>query len=149
VTRSRRSDCKDPGIAPRRRGRGFSYTRANGDAVKAPETLERISALVIPPALVDVWICPWPHGHIQVLGTDKAGRRQYLYHEAWRRPRDRQKFERVLDFGRSLPRIRARPRKRTRPSASPRSEGAMSVSSTTMVIDLVSEEASGLERQVA
>jgi DNA topoisomerase IB len=53
-----------------------------------------------------VWICPWPHGHIQAVGTDAAGRRQYLYHDAWRVLRDRQKFERVVDFGRALPTLR-------------------------------------------
>jgi DNA topoisomerase IB len=63
--------------------------------------------LAIPPAWVDVWICPWPHGHIQAIGTDSAGRRQYRYHDAWRVLRDKQKFERVLEFGRSLPVLRA------------------------------------------
>ena len=61
----------------------------------------------MPPAWTDVWICQWPNGHIQAVGTDNAGRRQYLYHDAWRALRDRQKFERVLEFGRSLPRLRA------------------------------------------
>ena len=61
----------------------------------------------MPPAWTDVWFCQWPNGHIQAVGTDNAGRRQYLYHDAWRALRDRQKFERVLEFGRSLPRLRA------------------------------------------
>jgi DNA topoisomerase IB len=61
---------------------------------------------VIPPAWSDVWICPYPNGHIQAVGTDDAGRRQYLYHPAWRERRDREKFDRVLEFGRSLPAAR-------------------------------------------
>jgi DNA topoisomerase I len=72
------------------------------------EDLQRIRALAIPPAWTDVWICPWPNGHIQALGTDAAGRRQYRYHEAWRARRDREKFERVEEFGRALPKLRAR-----------------------------------------
>jgi DNA topoisomerase-1 len=70
------------------------------------DVLDRIASLAIPPAWVDVWICPWPHGHIQALGTDAAERRQYLYHEHWRVQRDRAKFKRVLQFGESLPRLR-------------------------------------------
>jgi DNA topoisomerase-1 len=78
-----------------------------GDPVTDLETLDRIAKLVIPPAWRDVWICPWPHGHIQAVGTDSAGRRQYRYHDAWRILRDKQKFERVLEFGRALPALRA------------------------------------------
>jgi DNA topoisomerase I len=61
----------------------------------------------VPPAWTDVWICPWPQGHIQAVGTDSAGRRQYRYHDRWRIIRDVQKFEHVLEFGRSLPQLRA------------------------------------------
>lgn len=68
--------------------------------------MERIRGLAVPPAWVNVWICPWPNGHIQAIGTDAAGRRQYLYHDDWRLRRDRQKFDRVLAFARSLPRLR-------------------------------------------
>jgi DNA topoisomerase IB len=76
------------------------------------ETLGRIRDLVIPPAWTDVWICPWPHGHIQAVGTDAAGRRQYLYHPAWRLHRDRVKFDRILDLGERLPAVRQRLRER-------------------------------------
>lgn len=89
-----------------RRGRGYSYRSADGTPVKDPVVLERITALVIPPAWADVWICPDPRGHIQALGTDAAGRRQYLYHEDWRVQRDAEKHQRVLDFARRLPRAR-------------------------------------------
>jgi DNA topoisomerase-1 len=67
------------------------------------ETRERIAELVIPPAWTDVWISPWPNGHIQATGTDDAGRRQYLYHPAWRTQKDRLKFERMLDLAAVLP----------------------------------------------
>jgi DNA topoisomerase IB len=74
--------------------------------IKDPRTLARIKALVIPPAWEDVWICVDPQGHIQAIGTDAAGRRQYRYHDLWREQRDQDKHDRVLEFGRILPRIR-------------------------------------------
>jgi DNA topoisomerase I len=67
---------------------------------------ERIQKLVIPPARKDVWICPWPGGHIQAVGTDAAGRRQYLYHPRWREKRDKEKFDHVLEFAAVLPEVR-------------------------------------------
>jgi DNA topoisomerase IB len=75
--------------------------------VRDDAVLERIAALAIPPAWKEVWICPWPSGHIQATGVDAAGRRQYLYHPEWRERRDRQKFDRALRFARRLPRLRA------------------------------------------
>jgi DNA topoisomerase I len=108
MARLRRSDCSAPGIRRRRRGRGFSYTHANGSSVADAKTLERIRELAIPPAWSDVWICPWPNGHIQAVGTDAAGRRQYRYHDQWRRERDREKFDRTVDFAAMLPILRAR-----------------------------------------
>jgi DNA topoisomerase-1 len=77
-----------------------------GDPVDDADTLERIAALVIPPAWTDVWICPWSNGHIQAVGTDAAGRRQYMYHEVWRKRRDAEKFARALEFGTRLPAVR-------------------------------------------
>jgi DNA topoisomerase IB len=74
--------------------------------VSDPDVLTRIRDLAIPPAWKEVWICPWPHGHIQALGTDDAGRRQYLYHEQWRLHRDREKFVRAVKFGEHLPKLR-------------------------------------------
>ncbi len=67
----------------------------------------RIKSLVIPPAWQDVWICPHPHGHIQAVGVDAAGREQYLYHPEWRTKRDAEKFDRVLEAAKKLPRTRA------------------------------------------
>ena len=74
--------------------------------IKDPRTLARIRALVIPPAWEDVWICVDPHGHIQAIGTDAAGRRQYRYHDLWREQQDQDKHDRVREFGAALPRIR-------------------------------------------
>jgi DNA topoisomerase IB len=104
--RLRHSDPAGPGIRRRRCGRGFRYLGAGDAPVRDPETLARIKALVIPPAWEDVWICAEPGGHIQAVGTDSAGRRQYRYHDLWRERRDRDKHDRVLEFGRVLPRLR-------------------------------------------
>jgi DNA topoisomerase IB len=75
--------------------------------VRDAGTLERIAQLAIPPAWSDVWICPWSNGHLQAVGTDAAGRRQYRYHEEWRRRRDAEKFDRMLEFARALPALRS------------------------------------------
>jgi DNA topoisomerase-1 len=105
--RLRRSDPAGPGYRRVRRGRGFGYRDAAGRPVGADE-LARIKALVIPPAWTDVWICADPRGHIQAVGTDAAGRRQYRYHDVWRRQRDAAKFDHVLAVGARLPRLRRR-----------------------------------------
>ncbi len=95
------------GWTRRRRGSSFSYVDADGDPVSA-EDVERIRSLAIPPAWRDVWICPHPNGHLQAVGTDDAGRRQYLYHPDWRIKRDRLKFDRVLDAAHRLGAARRR-----------------------------------------
>ncbi|GAA2174347.1 DNA topoisomerase IB [Arthrobacter parietis] len=105
MPRLRRSDCNKPGYTRRRHGKGFSYRNQQGEPLERDE-LERIKDLVIPPAWRDVWISPYPNGHIQALGTDDAGRRQYIYHPAWREKKDREKFDRALDFGERLPSAR-------------------------------------------
>ena len=108
MPRLRRADCSGPGIRRRRRGRGWEYTAPDGSRVRDPETLARIRGLAIPPAWTDVWICPPPNGHLQAVGTDAAGRRQYRYHDRWRTQRDLAKFDRVLDFAQTLPEVRRR-----------------------------------------
>jgi DNA topoisomerase I len=108
MARIRRVDCSGPGIRRRRRGRSFSYEEPTGEAVTDPKVLARIRALAIPPAWKDVWICPIPTGHLQAVGTDAAGRRQYLYHEAWRTRRDQAKFDHMLEFAHALPGLRER-----------------------------------------
>ena len=97
-----------PGIARIRSGRGFRYRATDGAAVRDRPTLARIRALAIPPAWTGVWICPVPHGHIQAVGRDARGRKQYRYHPRWREIRDETKYGRMIDFGRALPRIRRR-----------------------------------------
>ncbi|MGY1839466.1 MULTISPECIES: DNA topoisomerase IB [unclassified Modestobacter] len=104
--RLRRSDVHTPGWTRRRAGRGFSYRDEAGALIKDDERLDRVRALAIPPAWRDVWICPWPNGHIQAVGTDAAGRRQYRYHDEWRARRDAAKHERVLEISRQLPDVR-------------------------------------------
>jgi DNA topoisomerase IB len=101
-----RSDPAAEGIRRRRCGRGFSYLGTDAAVIKDSQTLTRIRSLVIPPAWEDVWICVDPLGHIQAVGTDAAGRRQYRYHDLWREQRDQAKHDRVRDFGAALPRIR-------------------------------------------
>ncbi|HEX4256649.1 MAG TPA: DNA topoisomerase IB [Streptosporangiaceae bacterium] len=102
-----RSDLTADGIRRRRCGKGFCYYAADGTRLTDPEILNRVRALVIPPAWEDVWIAPQADGHIQAVGTDAAGRRQYRYHDLWRAERDKAKHDRVLDFGRALPKVRA------------------------------------------
>lgn len=104
--RLRRSSAGRPGITRHHRGRGFSYRDADGVAVRDADTRSRIGALAIPPAWTDVWICPWPNGHLQAVGTDAAGRRQYLYHQDWSDNRRLLKFDRMERFARRLPRAR-------------------------------------------
>ncbi|WP_328807685.1 DNA topoisomerase IB [Nonomuraea antri] len=90
----------------RRRGRGFSYHGPDGAVIGDGPTLARIKALAIPPAWTDVWICASPYGHLQAVGTDAAGRRQYRYHDLWREQQDRVKFDRVLEVAERLPAFR-------------------------------------------
>jgi DNA topoisomerase I len=104
--RLRRSDPRKPGYTRRRRGKGWSYHDQTGAPLTDPAELDRISALVIPPAWRDVWICPDARGHIQAVGTDAAGRRQYRYHDVWRTQRDAAKFDHVLEVGACLPEVR-------------------------------------------
>ncbi|MFW7414855.1 DNA topoisomerase IB [Demequina sp. SO4-18] len=107
MPRLRRSRPSEPGLTRRRAGKGWTYLDEAGNRIGDTHVIERIRALAIPPAWTDVWICPWPHGHLQALGTDDAGRRQYLYHPAWRERRDRAKHERVLEVAAALPAARA------------------------------------------
>ena len=88
------------------RGRSVTYINSDGSRVTEPASLARIEALVIPPAWREVWICPWPNGHIQATGTDAAGRRQYRYHDEWRRQRDGLKHEHVIEVAQRLPMAR-------------------------------------------
>jgi DNA topoisomerase-1 len=98
----------DPGIRRRRSGTGFAYRMPDGSPVRDKEALARIRKLAIPPAYTDVWICLNPRGHLQASGRDQRGRKQYRYHARWKEARAETKYNRMLAFGRALPRIRKR-----------------------------------------
>jgi len=106
MSRLRRVDCGTPGITRRRRGKGFEYLDESGERIEDEDVLARIRALAIPPAWEDVWICADPMGHIQATGVDARARKQYRYHDRWRERRDREKFDAMVDFARSLPKLR-------------------------------------------
>jgi DNA topoisomerase-1 len=97
----------DPGIRRKRAGKGFTYVKPRGGAVKDAATLDRIAKLAIPPAWTDVWICADSDGHIQATGRDVRGRKQHRYHAKFRETRDQSKFDHLLEFGVALPKIRA------------------------------------------
>jgi len=103
-----RVDDRTPGIRRRRCGRGFAYRHPDGRPVRDRAELARIARLAIPPAYTQVWICPSPDGHLQATGRDARGRKQYRYHADWRRANEDDKFARLPEFGRVLPRIRRR-----------------------------------------
>jgi DNA topoisomerase I len=105
VPRLRRSDVNGPGLHRVRRGRGFAFVDEGGRPV-AERDAARARDLVIPPAWTDVWVAPHANGHIQATGIDDAGRRQYRYHDAWRRQKDRAKFDRMLELAAVLPAAR-------------------------------------------
>lgn len=107
MVRLRTSDPHGPGWRRVRHGRGFRYLDADGRPLSAADR-ERVRALVIPPAWQGVWVCPWPNGHIQAVGTDDAGRRQYLYHPDFRARQEAAKHAHVQEVARSLPRLRRR-----------------------------------------
>jgi DNA topoisomerase I len=95
------------GIARVRTPGGFSYHHPDGSNVTDRETLDRIRKLVIPPAYEQVWICPSQTGHLQVVGRDARGRKQYRYHARWREVRDEAKYGKMALFGKTLQRISA------------------------------------------
>jgi DNA topoisomerase I len=97
-----------PGIRRQRAGKGWAFYRPDGERIADREERRRISALAIPPAWTDVWICPDPVGHIQATARDARGRKQYRYHPLYRAERDKSKFRRMLEFSEILPDIRER-----------------------------------------
>lgn len=107
MPRLRRTSPDQPGWTRRRAGKGFVYLDGDGRKLGEAEA-QRVRDLVIPPAWADVWITPYANGHLQAVGTDDAGRRQYLYHPQWRERRDAQKFDRMLLFGKALSKARER-----------------------------------------
>lgn len=105
MARLRRTSPDQPGWTRRRAGSGFVYLDEHG-ARLPDEEAQRVRDLVIPPAWKDVWVTPYANGHLQAVGTDDAGRRQYLYHPDWRARRDAEKFDRMLEFGKALTKAR-------------------------------------------
>jgi len=103
----RHTSDEEPGIARIKRGKSFVYKRPSGAIVRDAATLSRIRALAIPPAWTEVWISPDPHGHIQAIGRDARGRKQYRYHRKWREVRDAAKYYRLVAFCAALPKLRA------------------------------------------
>ncbi len=97
-----------PGISRVPTPKGFRYLNPRGERITDEETISRIQKLAIPPAYQNVWICPDPNGHLQAVGRDARGRKQYRYHKRWREVRDQAKYSKMLIFGRLLPRIRER-----------------------------------------
>ncbi len=108
------------GLRRKRQGDGFAYRTSDGARVHEASTLQRIRALAIPPAWTDVWICPYPNGHLQASGRDARGRKQYRYHAHWSALRGDGKFDRVIGFGQSLPRLRRRQQRDLKLSGFPR-----------------------------
>ncbi len=109
MPRLRTVSTSDPGWSRVHHGRGYRYLDVDGCPLGAAE-VERVKALVIPPAWRNVWISPYPNAHLQAVGTDEAGRRQYLYHPVWRQKRDEAKFDRVIEMATKLPDVRAQVR---------------------------------------
>ncbi|TYT26749.1 DNA topoisomerase IB [Luteimonas viscosa] len=125
-----------PGIRRVRHGRGFGYRDPQGRAVRDAETLQRIRALAIPPAYREVWICTSARGHLQATGRDARGRKQYRYHPDWRPLRDANKFDRIVAFGRALPRLRRGVRADLALPGLPREKvlaGVVAIMATTLV----------------
>nr|WP_279614702.1 DNA topoisomerase IB [Sphingomicrobium astaxanthinifaciens] len=110
----RHSSDEEPGLTRVRRGKGWSYHHPDGRRVKDAATIERLNALAVPPAYRDVWYCRDANGHVQATGYDEKGRKQYRYHDDFRALAEAEKFARLADFGRRLPRIRKRVEKALR-----------------------------------
>jgi len=94
------------GYSRLRKGDHFEYFDAEGHLITNNEIQDRIKSLVLPPAWEEVWICPYPNGHLQATGIDARGRKQYRYHATWSSLRNEKKFDRLLAFGKKLPLLR-------------------------------------------
>jgi DNA topoisomerase I len=102
---------EQPGFSRQWKGEEFEYFDTKGRPIREEQRLLRIKRLAIPPAWTDVWICPSSNGHIQAIGRDARRRKQYRYHERWREIRDENKYDRLINFGKALPKIRRRLKK--------------------------------------
>ena len=99
---------EQPGYTRKAKGDDFEYFDTEGKKIRDETRLLRIKRIGVPPAYTDVWICPSANGHIQATGRDGRGRKQYRYHERWREVRDENKYDRMVVFGKALPKIRRR-----------------------------------------
>jgi len=106
--RLRHCNDKIPGITRKRAGHGWAYFLPGGERITDREEIDRLNRIALPPAYSDAWYCPYPNGHIQATGVDARGRKQYRYHPDFRAQQEADKYERCADFGRALPRLRAR-----------------------------------------
>ena len=111
---------EQPGFSRQRKGEEFEYFDTKGKPIRDEQRLLRIKRLAIPPAWTDVWICPSSNGHIQATGRDARRRKQYRYHDRWREIRDENKYDRLVNFGKALPKIRRRLKKDLALSGLPR-----------------------------
>ena len=100
-------DPEMPGISRKKLRNGWGYWDPKGARVTDREEIDRLNRIALPPAYVDAWFCPSASGHIQAIGYDARGRRQYRYHLDFRARRDAEKYDRLADFGRALPLLRA------------------------------------------
>lgn len=121
MTRLRRSNTQGPGLRRVRRGRGFEYRMPDGTRIDDPAELARLRSLAVPPAWTDVWLCPFPNGHVLATGIDAAGRRQAIYHPAWHERMAREKFERMLQLAAVMPTVRGGVTRDLRQEGFPRS----------------------------
>lgn len=101
-------DDSKPGITRKKARHGWGYYRSDGSRIKERDEIDRLNAIALPPAYRHAWFCPDPKGHIQATGIDDRGRKQYRYHPQFRAQQDADKYERCADFGRALPKLRAR-----------------------------------------
>ena len=101
-------DDSKPGITRKRKGRYWQYFDADGKRIADRAEIDRLNAIAMPPAYKDCWFCPYPNGHIQAIGYDAKGRRQYRYHPDFRARQEGLKYDRLADFGRALPKLRKR-----------------------------------------
>ena len=101
-------DATEPGISRRKRGKHWQYLDAKGIRITAPDEVARLNKLAVPPAYRDVWFSADADSHLQAVGYDERGRKQYRYHSDFRAKQDGAKYDRCVEFGTALPLIRAR-----------------------------------------
>jgi len=104
----RHSSDSEPGITRKRKGPYWAYFDADGNRVTNRDEIDRLNAIGLPPAYEDAWFCADPDGHLQATGVDARGRKQYRYHPDYRAKRESAKYEGLLEFGKTLPKLRGR-----------------------------------------